>query len=101
MIDSVSAGAEIRFDGAVYDAKRDNPRLTAQLDRIWDCMIDGAWRTLRQIAIVTGDPESSISAQLRHLRKDRFGAHTVERIHRGNGLYAYRLIPNPQSLENE
>lgn len=85
---------ELRFDGAGYQADRDNPRLTAQLERVWKCMADGSWRTLRQIATATGDPESSISAQLRHLRKPRFGAHTVERNYVGNGLHAYRLTPN-------
>ncbi|KKL56177.1 hypothetical protein LCGC14_2247980, partial [marine sediment metagenome] len=35
--------------------------------------------TLCEIEDLTGDPPASISAQLRHLRKERFGAHTVER----------------------
>ena len=36
----------------------------------------GDWRTLRSIADCTGDPEASVSAQLRHLRKDRALART-------------------------
>lgn len=86
---------KIRFDGAAYVPERDDIRLTAQLGRVWEAMRGGAWRTLRQLADTTGDPEASISAQLRHLRKDRFGGHTVERDYVGNGVYAYRLIPNP------
>ena len=61
-------------------------------------MVDGAWRTLNDIEILTRDPQASISAQLRHLKKERFGAHTVDHRPRGdrkNGLYEYRLIPNP------
>jgi hypothetical protein len=54
-------------------------------------MKDGQWRTLEQIADMTGDPTPSVSAQLRHLRKPRFGSHTVDRRHVGGGLYEYRL----------
>jgi len=82
----------LRFDGDDYEAKRDNARLTGQLLRIWDVVCDEKWRTLREIANLTGDPEASISAQLRHLRKPRFGGHTVERQHIEGGLYKYRLL---------
>ena len=41
---------------------------------------------------MTGDPESSISAQLRHMKKERFGGHAIEKGYLGNGLYTYRLI---------
>lgn len=85
---------ELRFNGADYKPQRDNPRLTSQLLRVWDCMCDGKWRTLAEIAKVTGDPEASISAQLRHLRKPRFGEHEVERRYVRDGLYEYKLIPN-------
>ena len=70
--------AELRFDGPDYIPERDNVRLTGQLERIWNCMQDGEWRTLSRISTITGDPESSISAQLRHLRKPRFGSHHVD-----------------------
>lgn len=82
----------LRFDGVDYDSKRDNARLTGQLLRIWDVVCDEKWRTLKEIANLTGDPEASISAQLRHLRKPRFGGHTVERQHIEGGLYKYRLL---------
>jgi hypothetical protein len=85
---------EFRFDGPAYDHARDSARLTGQILRVFDLMADGQWRTLREIADATHDPESSISAQLRHLRKARFGGHTVEREHVGGGLYRYRLIVN-------
>lgn len=87
-----------RFAGADYNHARDAARLTGQILRIYALMEDGCWRTLREIADVTGDPESSISAQLRHLRKPRFGSHVVSKRHRGdpaNGLYEYRLAPTP------
>lgn len=81
-----------RFNGSDYDHDRDAPRLTAQMLRVYVLMADGNWRSLREIAAATGDPESSISAQLRHLRKPRFGRHTVEKEYRGDGLFVYRLI---------
>ena len=83
-----------RFNGADYQPERDDVRLSGQVARVWNCMCDSRWRTLREIAAVTGDPEASISAQLRHLRKKRFGRHTIEREYLMNGLYRYRLIPN-------
>ena len=87
---------ELRFNGADYSPDRDNPRLKGQILRVWEVMKDGRWRTLRQIADMTHDPEASISAQLRHLRKDRFGAHQIEREYIDNGAYKYRLIINEE-----
>lgn len=87
----------MEFDGADYEPERDDVRLTNQLTRIWNVMRDGSWRTLGGISDQTGDPEPSISAQLRHLRKRRFGKHTVNRRYMGNGLYEYQLIVNPDA----
>ena len=84
----------MRFNGADYEPDRDNPRLVPQYWRIFMLMRDGRWRTLRQIADEVMAPESSVSAQLRHMRKKRFGEHTVERVHCGDGLYQYRLVEN-------
>ena len=87
-----------RFDGSDYIRQRDDVRLKGQLLRVWNCMHDGNWRTLQEIAKITGDPESSISAQLRHLRKERFGAHVVEKEYRNNGLFSYRLVVNEKTM---
>jgi len=84
---------EPHFNGPEYVPQRDWERLTTQLGRVFDCMKDSNWRAVEDIAAVTGDPHCSISAQLRHLRKARFGGHTVERKHKGGGIYHYRLIP--------
>ena len=89
---------DLRFNGPEYVKERDQVRLTGQCLRIFKLMRDGEWRTFEQIAKVTGDPPPSISAQLRHLRKDRFGAHKVERRHLHNGLFQYRLIENQGEL---
>lgn len=94
-------GAEaVRFDGADYVPKRDDFRLAGQVMRIFNCMRDGNWRTFEEIKRITGDPEASISAQLRHLRKNRFGSHGVDKRHRGpasNGLYEYKLLVNARN----
>ena len=83
-----------RFDGPCFEVALDQARLTGQLKRVYDLMADHVWRTLQEIADATGDPHASISAQLRHLRKPRFGGHTVLKRRRGvpeHGLYEYRL----------
>ena len=84
--------SEMRFNGADYNPERDDVRLTGQILRIWDVVNDGRWYTLKDIYARTGDPEASISAQLRHLRKPRFGGHIVEREYINNGLYKYRVL---------
>lgn len=85
----------LKFNGSDYDPARDNRRLTGQLLRVWDLMKDQRWRTLKELAVATGDPEASVSAQLRHLRKPRFGGHIVEKEHIRNGLFRYRVIVEP------
>jgi hypothetical protein len=88
---------QAKFDGPVYEARFDQARLTGQILRVFGLMSDARWRTLREIEDTTNDPAASVSAQLRHLRKQRFGAHTVEKRARGErvtGLWEYRLIVN-------
>lgn len=84
----------MRFDGSDYVPEFDNQRLIPQHERILNLMIDGKWRSLQEIADRTGDPLPSISAQLRHLRKARFGSYVVEKRIRGErleGLYEYKV----------
>ena len=88
----------MRFAGSDYQAMRDDLRLTGQLLRIWECVKGGAWWTLGGLSVATRDPEPSISAQLRHLRKARFGQHTVEKRHVSDGLFEYRVIANNAKL---
>ncbi len=81
------------FNGPVYEPPIDHGRLTKQLDRVREMMRDGQWRTLSEIEKITRDPPASISAQLRHLRKKRFGSWIVDKQRRGanSGLWEYRL----------
>ena len=80
------------FDGPTFSQDRDGDRLHAQLSRVLDVMRDGQWRTLGAISRATGDPESSVSARLRDLRKSRYGSHTVARRYVERGLWEYRVV---------
>jgi hypothetical protein len=85
---------KMTFDGSDYVPKRDDVRLSVQYVRIFDLMKDGEYRTLQEIEEKTGDPQASISAQLRHMRKERFGSHKINKSYIGQGLYEYQLIVN-------
>ncbi len=81
-----------RFDGSDYNHIRDFVRLHGQMKRIWEIVKDGQWHTLSDLSKKTGDPEASISAQLRHLRKPRFGGYTIEKQRCPDSRYEYRLV---------
>ena len=84
----------IKFDGSEYEHKHDFVRLSGQIQRVYDAIKDGDWYTLDEINKITGDPHASVSAQLRNLRKKRFGAHVVDKWYKGsrsNGLWEYKL----------
>lgn len=93
-VKEIIGASEVRFNGSDYEPIRDDQRLSSQLLRVFDLMRDGDWRSLAAISMETGDPPASVSAQLRHLRKARFGSHTVEKRYLGDGLFEYRLIVN-------
>lgn len=86
-----------------HDSGRDHEEPT-QLTMIRDLMLEaaarGAWLTLGEIAKPTEFAEASISAQLRHLRKERHGRYLVEKRRRRsgeseagrtNGLWEYQV----------
>lgn len=92
MTSALLTGAD--FDGVAYQDEFDFTRLTGQIQRVYECMRDGRWRTLSEIAAITAAPESSESAQLRNLRKPKFGRMTIEKRARGersHGRFEYRL----------
>lgn len=88
---SIDDVREPAFGGWTYEPARDGSRLRAQLGRVRAVMLDGRWRTLAEIETATGDPQASISARLRDLRKAKFGGWVVEREYLHDGLWAYRL----------
>ena len=94
------SGSLFDFDGRTYEVPKDKIRLNKQGLRVFNAMQDARWRTLGEIEAMTGDPQASISARLRDFRKDRFGAHELQRRRRGHeakGLFEYRLIVNPNA----
>jgi hypothetical protein len=82
---------EDAFDGRTYVPELDYERLGAQMRRVWDAMSDGQWWTLAGLSEHTGDPEASVSARIRDLRKKKMGGYVVVRQRIGGGLYRYRL----------
>ncbi len=92
------------FSGSDYDRVFDQDRLTGQIKRIYEFMSDGKWRTLSEIEESTGDAQASISAQLRNLRKEGFGSHTIHKRRRGDrtdGLFEYSLDLPPEDPRHQ
>lgn len=67
--------------GPAYDEAIDGERVATQREVIRDQMLrwNRAWFTLSELERRLGYPQASISAQLRHLRKQRFGGYNVEK----------------------
>jgi len=81
------------FNGPDYIPKLDQKRLSNQHEQIKNLMIDHKWRTLGEIENELNYPQASISAQLRHLRKERFGGFTLQKQRRKlAGLFEYRIL---------
>ena len=82
------------FDGSDIIEGFDLARLTYQIRRVYDAMADGNYRTLGELESITGDGQASISAQMRNLRKTRFGGHIINKRRRGletSGCWEYAL----------
>lgn len=87
---------DFEADGITFNKARDSARLGDQMKAVFELMKDGKERTLKEIADGTGSPESSVSARLRDLRKERFGGHMVHRQYIARGLFSYQLELNKQ-----
>ena len=78
------------FRGAAYVPSLDRARLSVQIEQIRSYMLGVEWRTLREIKAALEVlyapavfPESSISAQLRNLRKPGFSYRLLRRRRAG------------------
>jgi hypothetical protein len=87
------------FSGQTYNPAEDHARLTSQLNKVFDCMKDGQWHTIPELAQYAGGSEAAVSARIRDFRKQRFGGHTVERERVKKGLYRYKLTLRHDLLE--
>lgn len=92
------------FDGAVYEEEKDVVRLSGQIERVHTILAQSkdVWLTVSEIQIkianefLLDDPECSISAQIRNLRKERFGGYMIEKQRRGSedsAIWEYQLQP--------
>lgn len=88
----MSLQESLRFDGDTYEPAEDEARLGAQLHRVKLAMASGEWFTLAKLASVAHCSEASASARVRDLRKDRFGAWTIQRRRVSGGLHEYRRV---------
>ena len=94
-------GCPLHFDGPDATDLGDRVRLSRQHWRVWHYVLaqKGRWLRLVEIAGALDLPEQSVSARLRDFRKERFGAHTVDRRRsREPGVYEYRVTVNPLAL---
>jgi transcriptional antiterminator len=93
---NVDLNDSAEFDGDDYDSDRDKERLTKQRDKIRMYMEGRNYLTVKEVAEVLNYPENSVSAQMRNLRKEKFGGRIVHREYFGNGLYKFKLMPKEE-----
>ena len=64
-------------------SRRERTRIPTQREVLRDVMLAaakyGAWMTLRELSKLTSYGEASISAQLRHLRRARYGGFLLQK----------------------
>ena len=89
--------------GPAYDEELDGKRVHTQMDVIRRFMVKEwpEWQSLAEIECVLGYPQASVSAQLRHLRKRRFGSYVVEKQRRTTGTWEYRVRAPEPRIEKE
>lgn len=94
--------------GPAYDKALDGKRLSTQMERIRDLMLSAGecetWLTLQQLEQMTSYPQASISAQLRHLRKEAFGSYVVKKQRVGklkSGHWEYQLSKPGASVQEK
>ncbi len=82
----------MQIDANYSNAEHDATQFGAIRDLMLEASTRGDWLTLAEIAASTEFGEASISAQLRHLRKPRFGHYRVEKRRRDlctNGVLSF------------
>lgn len=93
----------MKFSGHDYRRDLDEARLTEQIGRVLDAMLRAAlmerWLTVAEIGKEINlpgrpfAPETSISAQIRNLRKPANGHYIIDgRRRSGTSIYEYRLV---------
>jgi hypothetical protein len=106
-----TSGSRQPFSGEAYEPKLDRARLALQIERVRLHMLSVEWIALRELKLALEKqfapalfPESSLSAQLRNLRKPEYSYRLLKRRRAGAhgpgaGIFEYRLLapePRPQ-----
>lgn len=87
--------------GETFNETLDGKRIGAQQQRVCRAMADGEWRTLREIAALTGDGEASVSARIRCLDHVE-GRHESRRRGDGRrGVWEYRWVRDLVAIQGE
>ena len=79
------------FDGVTYQPRLDFERLSNQLERVKAATLDTGWWTVPALTLAVGGSETSVSARLRDLRKQKFGGYHVESRRVKGGVWHYRV----------
>lgn len=89
----------VRFDSGVELRETDHVRLGAQIRRVLTVLQEGGWWSVPAIGYAiylrfdVNDPQPSISAQIRNLRKAKHGGYQIERRRDPDvPLYEFRLV---------
>lgn len=81
------------FDGESFDKDKDQARLTSNIVKVRQFMSDGEWHTAHDIRRGIGaSPDTAILERVRDLRKERFGAFSIESKRREGGTWCYRMV---------
>ncbi len=52
---------------------------------------NSSWCTMRELSVLSGFSQGSVSSRIRDLRMPEFGGYTIERRFVTRGVYEYRL----------
>lgn len=90
----------MEFSGSHYNKEIDEARLERQIDRVLRVLQQNGWLTVTDIANKTGDPENSIQAQIRNLRKAKNGGFIIDATRATKtGLFKYKLVGRNENKE--
>lgn len=103
-----SSNSTPTFRGAAYAPSLDKARLTLQIERIRGWALARDWFTLREARVdlerlyaPTIFPESSLSAQLRNLKKFPLSYRLLKRRRARGPVWEYKVLPPAQTESAE
>jgi len=100
--EKLSAGVTVNKRQLSLLNPTDKKRLGGQREQIRIVMVDGAWRSLPDLAAAIFAADSSIpsiSARLRDLRKAKFGSYILDKREPRAGYFEYQLTGGAANAE--